>query len=56
MAQYETVKVSMHVSGITLETSEEELQALLERGKISITAMSTRLREQVTQIRQRRGL
>jgi hypothetical protein len=55
-ADYETAEVSIHLSGITTETTDEEIDELIEeRSKIVIQKLAQRVGREATAARNRGG-
>lgn len=55
LPDYSSAEMSMHVSGITAETSDAEVEATIERGRLVYTQMGNRLAELAKQARRNGG-
>lgn len=55
LPDYSSIDASMHVSGITVDTPEEEVAALVERGRIVFGHMAAELHERIKKARAARG-
>jgi hypothetical protein len=55
LPDYSSAEMSMHVSGITADTSDAEVEATIERGRLVYTKMGARLAELAKEARQKGG-
>ncbi len=53
--QYESAEVSLHIAGVTVDTSDDEIDALVERGNIVYARMAAKVGGLAKEARQNRG-
>jgi len=55
LPDYSSIDASLHVSGITVATSDAEVEALVARGKIVFGVMAASLHDKVAAAKRERG-
>ncbi len=55
LGNYESADVSIHISGLTIDHSEEDIQQLVEKGKIAYSLMSDRVGRMAREAKQAGG-
>lgn len=55
LPDYSSAEMSMHLSGVTVDTPDAEIDAAVERGRLVYTRMGERLSEQAKETRRKAG-
>lgn len=55
LPDYSNIEASMHISAITVDTTDEEVAALVERGRVIFGAMARRLHDKITAAKKTQG-
>ncbi len=55
LPDYSSIDASLHVSGITVDTCEAEVEALIARGRIVFGSMAASLHDKIAAAKRERG-